>query len=158
MCRRASSQETVYAYLVRPCKKGGVVVTTSYECVAVTDIEYIQLIRRHMRSAYLMNDAKVAELLPGFLQVLQQHLDRLQESLLSGDIQALGHSSHTIKGALLNLGLVDLAAVALRIEEGCRHGNRQTNYRALVAMLEQEILSFAALEVTPLKTDSSLAS
>ena len=111
--------------------------------VAVTGSQYIDHIRRHLRCAYLMSDEKVASLLPGFMEALRCHLVQLQKSMDSGDLEMLGHSGHTLKGALLNLGLVDLASVALEIEELCRQRCQEADYETMVATLQKEIGSFA---------------
>ncbi|HDK44296.1 MAG TPA: Hpt domain-containing protein, partial [Desulfobacteraceae bacterium] len=46
---------------------------------------------------------------------------------------------HTIKGALLNLGLKDLAAIALAIEKSCLDRKGRVEHAILVGKLKAEI-------------------
>ncbi|GBE12213.1 Hpt domain protein [bacterium BMS3Bbin14] len=102
--------------------------------------EYRQIIRDHLKSAYLLSDEKIDALLPGFLETLRSHLEDLEHVLNGGDVKAMNRrAGHTIKGALLNLGLKDLAAIALAIEKSCLDRKGRVEHAILVGKLKAEI-------------------
>ncbi len=47
----------------------------------------------------------------------------------------------TIKGAFLNLGLDECAAIALKIEEGGKAGDATVDYEGLILQLERNLKS-----------------
>jgi len=100
---------------------------------------YMQVIREHMKSSYLLSDDKIAAILPGFLATLKSHMDNLEEKLSQGEPAELGVSGHTIKGALLNLGLFELADTAHVIEQRGKLLDTDTDYFTLVDYLKQQI-------------------
>ena len=100
---------------------------------------YLRQIRDHLRSAYLLSDEKINTVLPGFLQTLRSHMNILEEALHSGSDEALNRAGHSLKGALLNLGLTDLAEPALDLEQYCRNQGNETDCALLVAKLKEEI-------------------
>jgi len=100
---------------------------------------YLQVIQEHMKSSYLINDDKISAILPDFLATLKNHLDVLEEKLADGELAALGVAGHTIKGALLNLGLFELADTAYKIERQAKLLDNNTDYPALVAHLKENI-------------------
>ncbi len=102
--------------------------------------EYRQIIRDHLKSAYLLSDEKIDALLPGFLETLRSHLEDLEHVLNGGDIKTMNRrAGHAIKGALLNLGLHDLAAIALAIEKICLDRDGRAEHAMLVGKLKAEI-------------------
>lgn len=101
--------------------------------------DYLQTIHAHLRSAYLLSEEKIASVMPTFLTTLTSHLQRLEQAAQSDDLKILGKAGHTIKGALLNLGLMDLADVAFQIEWGCNQGDREVDYRKIVREIGTEI-------------------
>jgi len=100
---------------------------------------YMQVIKEHMKSSYLLSDEKIAEILPGFLATMKNHLDNLEEKLAKGEPAELGVAGHTIKGALLNLGLFELADTAHIIEQRGKLLDTDTDYITLVDHLKQQI-------------------
>jgi HPt (histidine-containing phosphotransfer) domain-containing protein len=99
----------------------------------------MQVIREHMKSSYLLSDDKIAEILPGFLATLKKHMDNLEKKLGQGEPAELGVAGHTIKGALLNLGLFELADTAHVIEQRGKLLDTDTDYFTLVDYLKQQI-------------------
>ena len=81
-----------------------------------------QLIRTHIRQQFGLADEQIDTLLPSFLQALADYLEELEKVFAAGDREAVGRVSHTTKGALLNLGLHDQAALAKEIELRTRAG------------------------------------
>lgn len=104
---------------------------------------YRTTIRQHLKTAYLLSDEKTDEVLPVFYGALLSHLHHLEEVLAAGDLQQLGKTGHTVKGALLNLGLPDLAALAYTIEKKGKENDKTTNFVSLVTQLKREVESFA---------------
>lgn len=104
---------------------------------------YRATIRQHLKTAYLLSDEKTEEVLPVFYGALLSHLHHLEEVLASGDLEQLGKTGHTVKGALLNLGLPDLAALAYTIEKKGKEHDNATNFSSLVTQLKEEVESFA---------------
>ena len=100
---------------------------------------YLRVITEHMKSSYLISDDKIAIILPNFLTTLKGHLNNLEEKLSRGEPTELGAAAHTIKGALLNLGLFELADTAYVIEQKGKLLDTNTDYAALVDHLKQQI-------------------
>jgi HPt (histidine-containing phosphotransfer) domain-containing protein len=63
----------------------------------------------------------------------------MERALGQDDLMALSKAGHTMKGALLNLGLDDCAKLALYIEERSRAADLTIDYATLVADLRKEI-------------------
>jgi histidine phosphotransfer protein HptB len=101
--------------------------------------QYLEQIRQHLRTSYLLSDEKTAEVLPGFLSTLAEHLQRLEQIVQEGDLPAVGRVGHTVKGAFLNLGLVELAEIALIIEQGGKAENSTIDYAFLASQLKDEV-------------------
>lgn len=100
---------------------------------------YLQVIHEHMKSSYLLDDEKIRTILPGFLNTLQQQLQIVEQCLDKGDLAALGTAGHTLKGALLNLGLFELADVAYSIEKQGKQQTADVDYSAMINYLKQNI-------------------
>ncbi len=100
---------------------------------------YMQVIQEHMKSCYLLSDDKIRTILPGFLATLENHLSILEEKLAAGEPASLSVAGHTLKGALLNLGLFELAETAYTIEQQSKTGDSSTDYSALVMHLKENI-------------------
>lgn len=86
-------------------------------CGKMQDGEYLRIIRNHLRSAYLLSDARIEEVMPGFVATLDTLMQDLEKFSVSGNFRELNRTGHAIKGALLNLGLQELAQQALSIEK-----------------------------------------
>ncbi|OQX08828.1 MAG: hypothetical protein BWK76_23065 [Desulfobulbaceae bacterium A2] len=99
----------------------------------------MERIKLHLHSAFNLSDAKVAVMLPTFIMTLQSHMDKIEELLASSDFLELGKAGHTMKGALLNLGLKELADIAYTIERQGKAQDIATDFRALVTSLRQGI-------------------
>eukprot|EP00362_Geleiidae_sp_MMETSP1317_P001240 CAMPEP_0201285966 /NCGR_PEP_ID=MMETSP1317-20130820/114087_1 /ASSEMBLY_ACC=CAM_ASM_000770 /TAXON_ID=187299 /ORGANISM="Undescribed Undescribed, Strain Undescribed" /LENGTH=99 /DNA_ID=CAMNT_0047612265 /DNA_START=250 /DNA_END=549 /DNA_ORIENTATION=- len=71
----------------------------------------------HLGSAYLLSDARIEEVLPRFTATLESLMNDLDKVSDSGNFEALNRTGHAMKGALLNLGLRQLADIAFSIEK-----------------------------------------
>lgn len=108
----------------------------------MTAAEYRHAIRDHLLHAYMLTEDKIDAYLPRFLDTLQVHLERLQQPLKTGDFNELKRAAHTLKGALLNLGLHELADIAYSIEQAAGAENTALDFQALYTQLHDEISSF----------------
>ena len=100
---------------------------------------YMQVIREHMKTSYLLKDDKINAILPRFLASLESHLHTLEEMEAEGDLSGLGVAGHKVKGALLNLGLFELADTASTIEQQGKQLDHDTDYPSLIAHLKHSI-------------------
>ncbi|MDH4318019.1 MAG: Hpt domain-containing protein [Desulfobulbaceae bacterium] len=102
--------------------------------------EYRKIIRVHLKEAYSLTDEKVDEILPRFLEMLAEHLAKLKEIEIRQDLTTLCRTGHSLKGALLNLGLEELAADAYKIENLCKNkpqaGDRHRLVEDLIAKVQ----------------------
>jgi HPt (histidine-containing phosphotransfer) domain-containing protein len=100
---------------------------------------YLKRMREHLKDAYLLSDTKAATMLPVFIATLQSHVDQLTALAENGDIQQLGRAGHAIKGALLNVGLTDLAQTAHALEKICANGADSLTCQELIAHLQDTV-------------------
>lgn len=92
-------------------------------------------IKAHLQEQFGLSTEQVEDLLPLFLKTLNGHLMEVEAALEVNDLERLGKSAHTIKGALLNLGLNDSAERAKVIELLVRAGNESADYASKIAEL-----------------------
>jgi HPt (histidine-containing phosphotransfer) domain-containing protein len=87
----------------------------------MTDNQHIlDQIRTHLHQAYNLDADRIKALLPGFLSALSGYVDEMEAALANNNQDELVRSAHRIKGALVNLGLQDLAGRALILEQCAR--------------------------------------
>jgi histidine phosphotransfer protein HptB len=103
---------------------------------------YQQIIRNHLRTAYLLPDDRVDTLLPRYLASLQELMARLEHSAETASPEEAGRAAHALKGALLSLGLKEMAEKAYAIEQTCLPDMNETDCRRLIAGLKEEIAEF----------------
>lgn len=96
-------------------------------------------IREHLVAQFSLSEEQIEKMLPSFLATLAGHLEALEQSLQSNDLQRIGRAGHTIKGAFLNLGLKDCAGIAQHIEEQGKAEDLSTDYRRLVGQLRRRL-------------------
>ena len=100
-----------------------------------------EMIRAHIRRQFGLANEQIEEMLPSFLDTLSEYIEELETAFAADDREAVGRVSHTTKGALLNLGLDDQAALAKDIELRTRAGDNLTElistFKRLKAGLEQ---------------------
>ena len=106
-------------------------------------LAYLETMKQHLKTAYLLSDEKTATMIPVFITTLQSHVDRLAELATGEDMLQLSRASHAVKGALLNMGLADLAQTAYTIEKQCRDGDRTFDYQTLVTELRNTVTRFS---------------
>jgi HPt (histidine-containing phosphotransfer) domain-containing protein len=104
---------------------------------------YLEIMRQHLKTAYLLSDEKTATMIPVFISTLRTHVDRLAELAACDDLRELSRASHAVKGALLNMGLADLAQTAHTLEKQCKSEDCTIDYRALIADLQSAVSKFS---------------
>ena len=70
---------------------------------------------------------------------LAERAARLAALAAAGDLDGLGRAGHAVKGALLNIGLADLAAAAHTIELQCKQGVGDFDYSNAITDLQYTI-------------------
>ena len=105
----------------------------------MTSQQYIDQITSYLASQFNLGEKQISEMLPSFISTLSGHMTNLEKAFASGDLEVVGRSGHTIKGAFLNLGLADCAEIALEIESKGKNGDRSTDYARLIANLREKI-------------------
>lgn len=103
---------------------------------------YLQQIKQHLQTAYLLSPEKTESMLPVFFATLRGHMNQLAELANDGDMEQLARTSHAVKGALLNMGLMDLAETAYTLEQQSKNGNQAFDYRALITELQYTVTQF----------------
>ena len=99
----------------------------------------INQIKTYLCEHFQLSQEQIGEMLPSFITTLSTHMQNMERVLGENDPLALGKAGHTMKGALLNLGLSDCAQLAMRIEEKGKAGDTMTDYAALVTDLRERI-------------------
>lgn len=100
----------------------------------------IDHIKQHLVEQFNLPSEQIELLMPSFIATLRTHMRTLQNALEGDNPQAIGEIGHTIKGAFLNLGLDDCAAIALRIEQRGKAGDCQADCKLLFEELRETIL------------------
>lgn len=103
---------------------------------------YLQTIQQHLQTSYLLSEDKAASMIPVFASTLKNHVNQLAELADGGDAEQLSRASHTVKGALLNIGLSELAELAFTIEKQCQNGENPMSYQPLIHELQHAVLLF----------------
>ncbi len=101
--------------------------------------KYINTIKVYLGNQFSLSEAQVTVMLPDFIDTLANHMGVLDRDLNEGDLEALGKSGHTMKGALMNLGLHDCATLALQIEMGGKAGDDAVDFATILDELHQVI-------------------
>lgn len=100
---------------------------------------YLHIIKQHLQTAYLLSEEKTETMIPVFVNTLRSHMNRLAELAAGGDMEQLSRASHAVKGALLNMGLADLAQVAHSIEKHSKNGESSLDYLTMITELQEMV-------------------
>lgn len=96
-------------------------------------------IKWYLKDQFNLPEDQIDSMIPGFLNTLNSHLTKLEEALRQQDPYLLGRAGHTMKGALLNLGLHDTATIAFTIEQKGKAGEAGTDFEGLVTSLRARL-------------------
>lgn len=100
---------------------------------------YLHQIKEHLKTAYLLTEERIEVMVPVFVNTLRAHMDRLVTMADDGDTEQLGRTCHAVKGALLNMGLIELAQTAQQIEQQCQTQPPSPACRAMITELQFSI-------------------
>ena len=82
---------------------------------------------------------QIVEMMPNFLIALASHLDKIEKAVEAGDLAEIGRAGHTMKGALLNLGLADCVDIALEIELRGKQLDASADFLSLYNELREQL-------------------
>jgi histidine phosphotransfer protein HptB len=102
-------------------------------------ITYKQKIRTHLHSAYLLSEERIDALLPRYLASLRDLMHTLDHIAETASPEETSRAGHALKGALLTLGLTDLAEKVNIIEQKCKSGGHESECAGLISELKEEI-------------------
>jgi HPt (histidine-containing phosphotransfer) domain-containing protein len=92
-----------------------------------------------MKKQFGLSSDQIDSMLPSFMDTLAGYLDELGTHFAAGNQEEVGRVAHTTKGALLNLGLHDQAALAKDIELRAKAGRElnelEADFKKLTAAL-----------------------
>lgn len=89
------------------------------------------------------NEMLFCRLLPKMFQ--DKNLQKLEEALTLGDLDAAFDAAHTLKGMSGNLGLASLYDAVCEIVEPLRRKDPEADYSALYQAIQREFLRLEAL-------------
>lgn len=101
--------------------------------------ERLEKIEGYLCEKFHLPQEQVGEMIPNFMTALSSHMDNLDGALESGDLVMLGRAGHTMKGALLNLGLLDCVDIAMEIEQKGKARDASVDYRAMLGDLRKNL-------------------
>lgn len=107
--------------------------------VLMSKEQRIKQIQGFLSEKFHLPPEQVEELLPDFISALSSHIQNLELALESGDLIQLGRAGHTLKGALLNLGLHDCVDIALDIEQKGKAQDSSVDYQSMLNELKQNL-------------------
>lgn len=99
-------------------------------------VSFSQRIKEYLGKQFNLPEDQVESMLPEFRRTLMVHLENLKTAQGSDDLKFLQVAAHTMKGALLNLGLNDCAELARQIETGAADRDTTLDYAQLVAGID----------------------
>jgi HPt (histidine-containing phosphotransfer) domain-containing protein len=102
-------------------------------------ITYRERIKDHLSSAYLLSDEKIETVMPRFIGTIRKLMTELEQLAVTDNNDALSRTGHAIKGALLNLGLPELAEKAYSIENHMQVCHINGDRSKLVNELKKEL-------------------
>ena len=96
-------------------------------------------IRSHLHKEYNLDADKIRALLPDFLSALSGYIDEMEASLANSNQEDLIRAAHRVKGALVNLGLRELAEDAQLVEQLARQKDRSSSGREITGQVRNLI-------------------
>lgn len=101
--------------------------------------EYIDNITNHLIDEFELSQDQIDEMLPLFVETIHSHMKKLEKTVQENDYDAMKKMGHTMKGALLNLGVTELADLAFQIESFSVGENDITECKGIVESLKMKI-------------------
>jgi HPt (histidine-containing phosphotransfer) domain-containing protein len=101
---------------------------------------FVEDIKAHLERQFNFSPEQIEMMLPSFIETLAMHMKNLENALLAENrLIALGKTGHTLKGALLNLGMEECAQLAFQIEKNGKQGNADVDYHGLIAAIREKM-------------------
>lgn len=100
---------------------------------------YREEIKQYLVNQFGLPPEQIDTMLPELIGTLVDHIANLESVLEIGEPEQLGKAGHTIKGALLNLGLIECAEIAHSIETAGKAGASDINYQELVLSIRHKL-------------------
>ena len=98
----------------------------------------LQQVRTYLGETAPFTPQQVEKLLQTAIESIGSNLDLAEEALARLDYSELGRAAHTLKGTLLQCGLVDWAEMAQEIHTGIVE-NKDVPYATMVDSLNREL-------------------
>ena len=90
----------------------------------------------HLKSQLHLNDEQTINILDTLATPLKTTLQSVEEAHTKHDLNAISEAAHSLKGALLNLGLDELAEIAKIIEKSSSMGEKISHKKQLTYIKE----------------------
>lgn len=97
----------------------------------------------YLKAQLGMEDEQVAQILVTLTQPLKSTFEATESAYLSNDNSTLSEAAHSLKGALLNLGLDELALFAKNIEYSAKN-NEQKSHDARLSFIRDNLVELTA--------------
>lgn len=92
----------------------------------------IEAAKAHMADVYKLSDEKIDFMLQGLKKSMTQEFERAENALDDNNLEQFSRASHTIKGALLNIGSKEWADYARMLELSAK-AEAHKDYEALLS-------------------------
>jgi len=98
----------------------------------MTSSTSIQHVKIYLSEQFHLTDEQIESMFPGFVATLAAHMQNLENSFAENNLITISKAAHTLKGALLNLGLEECAQIALLIEEKAKAEDGSADFQRLI--------------------------
>lgn len=102
------------------------------------DVTFSNCVKKHLGKYFNLPETQVEVMLPEFRRTLCAHMKNLENVHANEGPVELERAAHALKGAFLNLGLVDCAELALQIEDGAAN-KKPLDYALLIAEIDSAV-------------------
>ena len=102
----------------------------------------IQRVKTYLSEQFHLTPEQIESMFPCFITTLVTHMQSLENALAGNDLSLTGKAAHTMKGALLNLGMGECAEIAMLIEEKAKGGGEDSaDFKKLIEELHTHLAS-----------------
>lgn len=98
-------------------------------------------VKQYLVEQFELTNDQIEGMLPVFIETLHSHMSELGKFAGQDNLQEMNKMAHTLKGALLNLGLKDLAETALKLEKFDVQQGSVEQCHAMIEDLRRQVLS-----------------
>lgn len=97
----------------------------------------------YLKEQLSMDDEQVSQILTTLVEPLKKTYDDTEKAYLSKNTNALAAAAHSLKGALLNLGLNELAILAKNIEHSAKR-NQFESHEIRLSFIKENLAELIA--------------